>query len=145
MGSRHPALDTQDHSEDLSVAGTAPTFTTQADIAGEAGPAAKHVTGDDVVEVVAAQHAHLTMLLGKVKTGRPEVQGEALAELLRYLAGHEAVEEELIHPIVPFVDGRGVGAERIREEEGAAQQILRLEELETGTSTFEVQFGLFEE
>ena len=75
-----------------------------------------------------------------------ERREEALHALLSLLAAHEAVEEELIHPVLPALDERRDGARSALEEErGMAQQLGRLEELDIDSPTFRMQFGLFEE
>ncbi|EWT03166.1 (2Fe-2S)-binding protein [Intrasporangium oryzae NRRL B-24470] len=98
-----------------------------------------------LLEVVTGQHARITALARRVSSTAGVERAHALQELLSYLAGHEAVEEELIHPLIPTVGQREVGVQRAREEEGAAQQIERLEELDSDSPTFGMQFGLLEE
>jgi uncharacterized membrane protein len=103
------------------------------------------VTPDDVRAAIANQHSRITELVHAVSLGSEHEQGAALTELLRYVAGHEAVEEELIHPLVPAVGERDLGAARAREETGMAEQIELLERLEVGSRTFLNQFGLLED
>jgi hypothetical protein len=99
----------------------------------------------DVLEAVTAQHARITLLLQELGTAGQGERASALRHLLAYLAGHEAVEEELLHPRVPAVDGEEVGAERLREEAGVAQQIERLEQLGVDSPAFATQLGLIED
>lgn len=103
------------------------------------------VTGDDVVAAVAAQHARITMMVRRVTTSPTDDKARTLRDLLGYLAGHEAVEEELIHPLLPRVGDREQGLARAREERGLAEQIERLGQLDPGSPSFDTQFGLFEE
>lgn len=114
------------------------------------GPVAGSATGrrstaDDVLGAIAAQHARITTMVQHVNTAAPDGRAARLGELLAYLAGHEAVEEELIHPLLPVVDGDEVARQRTLEEEGIGQQIEHLEQLGVGSATFTTQFGLIEE
>lgn len=122
VSSRHPALGTQNH-----------------------GELDRTVTGDDVVAAIAAQHARITLMVQRVTASPAHDKTAALRDLLGYLAGHEAVEEELIHPLLPRIGDREQGLARAREEAGMAEQILRLGQLEPGSPSFDTQFGLFEE
>lgn len=122
VASRHPALGPQPH-----------------------GEADRTVSGDDVVAAVAAQHARITMMVMRVTTSPMDDKAGALRDLLGYLAGHEAVEEELIHPLLPRIGDREQGLARAREEAGMAQQLVRLGQLEPGSPSFDTQLGLFED
>lgn len=134
VSSRHPAFGApgSGSSRDASTEAAAPVTTRTA-------------TGADVMTAIAAQHARITMMVEQVTSSSPASQGEALRELQRYLAGHEAVEEELIHPLVPRVGDHEQGLARAREETGLAELMTRMGRLEPGTSSFDTQFGLFEE
>ena len=135
-----------------------PAFEGPRSQAAEAGPAtpalpdptaaplsAPHPSGSDVVGAIAAQHAKITALLQAVGAAGPEERGSRLGELLGYLAGHEAVEEVLVHPLLPGGDAQEVARQRVTEEEGIGQQIDRLEQLEPGSPSFSTQFALIEE
>lgn len=103
------------------------------------------MTADDVVRMIAAQHSRIASLIEPITTAPADQRAELLRGLLAYLAGHEAVEQELIHPIAPAAGGRDIGLERAREEEGMAQQIERLEQLDPESPSFTTQLGLLEE
>lgn len=106
--------------------------------------ASRDAAGADVLQVVTAQHARIATLLRRVHAVAPETRREALDDLLAYLAGHEAAEDELVHPLQVGTDGQGPGAQRSLEESGIAQQIQRLEQLSMGSPAFETQLGLLE-
>ncbi|MCU1538508.1 MAG: hypothetical protein JWP82_2859 [Humibacillus sp.] len=101
-------------------------------------------TDNDVVAAVTAQHTRIAALAERVGHAPAEQQRQALNDLLTLLAAHEAVEEELIHPIVPTIGDREIGVARAQEESGMAQQISLLERLDVNESSFAVQFQLFE-
>ncbi|HET7397610.1 MAG TPA: hemerythrin domain-containing protein [Intrasporangium sp.] len=129
VSSRHPALRESHDGE--AAAGIRDRFR------GE-------VTATDVLEALTAQHARIGALIRQVHATAGDARSEALRELLAFLAGHEAVEQELLHPLVAAADGQDVGHQRSLEESGMAQQIERLEELWVDSPVFDTQLGLFE-
>jgi uncharacterized membrane protein len=154
VSSRHPAFDgagaVADGGDGLRAApgtvGGATDGSTDGSGAGARNPAT--VPGrpaPDVLETVTAQHARIRIMLHQLGTAGASERGPALRQLLAYLAGHEAVEEELLHPRVRFVDGADVGAERLREEAGVSLQIERLEQLDVDSHAFTAQLSLIEE
>ena len=102
-------------------------------------------TADDVRGAIAAQHVKITTLVQEVSLAGPDTRAARLRELLAYLAGHEAVEEELIHPLLAAVVGEQVALPRMREEDGMAQQIDNLEHFDVESPSFTNQFGLIED
>jgi uncharacterized membrane protein len=140
VSSRHPAFD------ELGAAGLAPVGT---DAAASGAMAAterpRPATPEDVVGAIAAQHAKITTLLRQVSIAGPEDRQSRLAELLGYLAGHEAVEEELIHPLLPSGEGQEVARQRVIEEEGVGQQLDHLQDLDPASTSFSTQFALIED
>lgn len=104
-------------------------------------------TGRDVVAAVVAQHGRITAMMREVGDASDAAARREAFDVLRgYLAQHEAAEEEAVHPVAgTAVGGEAVAHQRELEETGAAQQIKRLEELDAGSPSFGVQFGLFEE
>ena len=101
----------------------------------EIGP--RHGGPEEVRAVVAAQHRHLRDLVEAVRHADP-TRGDALGELLRYVAAHEVVEQNSLHPVL----GRGstedgeVGA-RVAEEREATDAMERLERLDAEGKDFE--------
>lgn len=102
-------------------------------------------TSADVRDVVTAAHTQLRSLVDHARLAVPAEHDQAMSELLRHLSGHEAVEGLLVHPLLPQLDGGGVGVERLIEEEGIAQQIRRLEEMDATTPIYRTQFSLFDD
>ena len=78
----------------------------------------QHVTGYDVTTAISAQHARIAGLFEHVDNCPVEEKPAALHALTAFLAGHEAVEEELVHPLLPRVGDHDQGLERAREEAG---------------------------
>lgn len=144
VSSRHPAFDKGSGNASTPIPPERPSDTIRERMPQSMNDARVVTTGADVAAAIAAQHSKITAMVQRVSLGPKSERPEALAELLAYLAGHEAVEEELIHPRATAT-GSGVGAGRIGEEEGMEQQIERLEQLDADSSSFSVQFGLFEE
>ncbi|MDU0315369.1 hemerythrin domain-containing protein [Phycicoccus sp. M110.8] len=109
----------------------------------EIGP--RHGGPQEVRAVVAAQHRHLRDLVEAVRDAHP-ARGEALSALLRYVAAHEVVEQNSLHPVL----GRGstedgeVGA-RVSEEREATDAMERLERLDPGGTAFERGFDAWAE
>ncbi|MGW5239047.1 DUF2231 domain-containing protein [Monashia sp. NPDC004114] len=138
VSSRHPAFE--DYPE--------PGGSRQHDVGAArrtASSPSPHATATDVVAVVTAQHAQITQLVRAVGLAPTDERGAALQSLLAYLAGHEAVEEELLHPRAGFDDNGPVGQARMTEETSVGEQIKRLEELGPQSEVFRTQFGLIEE
>ncbi len=102
----------------------------------------QHVTGYDVTTAITAQHARIAGLFEHVDNCPVEEKPAALHALTAFLAGHEAVEEELVHPLLPRVGDHDQGLERAREEAGMNEQVIRLEQLDKGTTSFNVQLAL---
>ncbi|MEO6997535.1 MAG: DUF2231 domain-containing protein [Terracoccus sp.] len=103
------------------------------------------VTSEGVHEALVAQHAHLGTLLHHARVAPPQEHAAAMRDFLSHFAGHVAVESELIHPVVPQVVGTSLDLGRAEEEAGLAQQIKRLEEMDSESPIYRTQFGLFEE
>lgn len=140
VSSRHPAFD--GGAGEIQAAAGAGGVPSQAPVASDQ---ARRSTPDDVVGAVAAQHARITSLVQLVSTAGPEDRQTRLRDLLGYLAGHEAVEEELIHPLLPVGDAQGVARQRVLEEEGVGQQLEHLEQLDPASPSFSTQFALIED
>ena len=143
VSSRHPGFDAAPGADRADRADRA------ARVAGEsrtpASPSRETITGHDVLEVVNAQHAELSRLVNAVSFADPADRTATLHRFLSYLAGHEAVEEELLHPRGAETGEPGVGTQRMTEEEGVGEQIGQLEKLGVDSPLFRTQFGLIEE
>lgn len=104
------------------------------------GMVPRHGGAQEVRAVVATQHARLRDLVEAVRRAGP-TRTEALHDLLRYLAAHEVVEQNSLHPVL----GRGstedgeVGA-RVAEERAATDAMERLERLDPAGRDFDRGF-----
>jgi uncharacterized membrane protein len=146
VSSRHPAFDEGGRGAQVSVGASAVSGGAPgAPGVHEAAVAGHRSTPDEVIGAIAAQHARITTLVQQVGTAGPEDRAARLRELLGYLAGHEAVEEELIHPLMPRGDGEEVGHQRVLEEDGIGQQIAHLEQLDPASPSFSTQFALIDD
>ena len=56
--------------------------------------------GGDVVDLLLRQHGALRRLCAEVTSAAPGAKEEPFRSLVRLLAVHEAVEEEIVHPYV---------------------------------------------
>ncbi len=148
VSSEHPAFTAERSAPAASPGATAaPVATAAAPAAAQSAASAVPAApvDSDVRAAIAGQHTRINALVAGVGMAPVEQRDEALHDLLSLLAAHEAVEQELIHPVVPMLGERELGVGRAREEDGMAQQLGRLEELDTDSPTFRLQFGLFEE
>jgi uncharacterized membrane protein len=145
VSSRHPAFEATPSPVPGSPRSDTPRSSSAASAGTREPAAARQVTADDVIGAVAAQHARITTLVQAVGTAGPEDRESRLRDLLGYLAGHEAVEEELIHPLVPRGVAQEVARQRVIEEEGVSQQLEHLEGLDPASPSFSTQFGLIED
>ena len=80
---------------------------------------------DDIGEVVRCQHRVLRRLFGDVEAARGRRRLEVLEDLVRYLAVHETLEEDLVYPALRAAgpDGARVADAR-RDEEREATAML---------------------
>jgi len=98
---------------------------------------------DDVVELLLRQHQEIRRLLQEVEGNTGEVRAEVFARLRRFLAMHETIEQEIIHPLVRRRIGDQVIDAR-REEESQGKRVLQeLEEIGPASPDFEPLFAEF--
>ncbi len=57
-------------------------------------------SGGDVVDLLLDQHRRLRELCTEISQATPAARREPFEQLLRLMAVHEAVEEEIVHPYV---------------------------------------------
>lgn len=91
------------------------------------------------------QHRHIKTMMETVVTRAGDDRATAFAELCRFLAAHEAAEEECIHtPAKEEIDGdTTVVDQRIEEEDKAGKAIAELEGLDTDSPEFRDSFEKF--
>jgi hemerythrin-like domain-containing protein len=93
--------------------------------------------GEDVVELLTARHRELQKLVEEYEraTGDPQERPAILAELRQLLSIHEAVEQQLVHPLVrrQLPDGHRLAVEILDQEQAGALLLARIEETQPGT------------
>jgi hemerythrin superfamily protein len=97
--------------------------------------------GEDVVELLLTRHRQAEMLIDDYDNlaADPATREQVLAELGRHLSVHEAVEEQLVHPLVrrQLPDGHGMAVEVLAQEQEAKELLAAIEETHPGTNEFE--------
>jgi hemerythrin superfamily protein len=85
----------------------------------------------DVVDLLLAQHTEIEALFAEVLTALGERKRELFQELVRMLAVHETVEEELVHPRirVEIEAAEPVVERRLAEEQAAKRELASLYDL----------------
>ncbi len=100
---------------------------------------------EQLASTLTEQHHHIKTLMETVVTREEASRELAFAELCRFLAAHEAAEEECIHaPAKRDLDGdTTVVDQRVEEEEEAGKAIAELERLGTESPEFQDKFEEF--
>ena len=100
---------------------------------------------EEVTATRTGQHRHIKTLMETVAAHEGSDRQVAFAELCRFLAAHEAAEEECIHsPAKAELDGdTTVVDRRIEEEDAAGKAIAELERLGTESPAFRDHFEKF--
>lgn len=90
------------------------------------------------------QHELIKTKMQAVKDSSGEGRQSAFDDLRRFLAAHEAAEEECIHTVGPELGPDAVVVqERLTEEEEAGQAIAKLEKLPIDSDEFTTGFDTF--
>jgi hemerythrin superfamily protein len=99
----------------------------------------------DVVDLLLDQHRAIRELCEQVATAPAAERGQPFRSLVRLLAVHEAVEEELVHPYVKRrVDGaKDAVAERVEEEREVNRMLAALDALGPANAGFDELFTRF--
>lgn len=99
----------------------------------------------DVVDLLLDQHRVIRELCEEISTATAADRERPFRSLLRLLAVHEAVEEELVHPYVKRrVDGAEAAvAERVEEEREVNRMLVALDTLGPTNPGFEELFTRF--
>lgn len=93
-----------------------------------------------IVPLLTEQHRQLAGLLDAVDQAAGPDRLLAFNDFRRYLAAHEAAEEEAVHPAARTGAG-GVVEQRLAEEYQAGKLITDLEQLDVDSHTFTSQFA----
>ncbi|MHA6795615.1 ester cyclase [Pseudonocardia bannensis] len=102
---------------------------------------------NDVVALLIRQHQLIRELCDEVAAAPPAGRGDPFQRLVRLMAVHEAVEEEIVHP---YVRRRVAGAaavvkDRLEEERDAKQILVKLDSLGPESPEFIPLFQRFRE
>ncbi|TFV77644.1 hemerythrin domain-containing protein [Blastococcus sp. CT_GayMR19] len=99
----------------------------------------------DVVDLLLDQHRAIRELCEQVATATAAEREQPFRSLVRLLAVHEAVEEELVHPYVKRrVEGaKDAVAERVEEEREVNRMLAALDSLGPTNPGFEELFTRF--
>ena len=99
---------------------------------------------EQLTSTLTDQHRHIKTLMETVVVSE-EAREPAFAELCRFLAAHEAAEEECIHtPAKRELDGDTTVVDlRMEEEDEAGKAIAELEQLGTKSPEFQDKFEKF--
>ena len=99
------------------------------------------IEGQDVVDLLLSRHREAERLMEdwERSTAIPDVRTGALHELSRRLSIHEAVEEQLVHPLVrrQLPDGHHLVTEVLTQEQESKQLLAALEDARPGTDDHE--------
>ena len=100
---------------------------------------------EQLASTLTDQHHQIKTMMETVVARNGAERATAFAELCRFLAAHEAAEEECIHvPAKEELEGDTTVVDlRIREEEEAGQVIAELERLDTESQEFRDNFEKF--
>ncbi|GAB3437239.1 hypothetical protein GCM10027517_08480 [Phycicoccus ginsengisoli] len=100
----------------------------------------------EIGDRLTAQHQHLRHLVEEVRTSGGEERAGAFVELRRYLAAHEVVEQNSLHPVLGHgsTDSGDIGA-RVAEERRATDDLERLERLDLDGREFADAFDAWSE
>lgn len=103
------------------------------------------ISVEQITSTLTDQHRHIKTLMETVVAHEGSDRQAAFAELRRFLAAHEAAEEECIHsPAKAQLDGdTTVVDRRIEEEDAAGKAIAELERLGTESPEFRDHFEKF--
>jgi hemerythrin superfamily protein len=100
--------------------------------------------GGDVVDLLLRQHGALRRLCEEVASAAPGSKEEPFRSLVRLMAVHEAVEEEIVHPYVKRRVGASAGVDNLLDEEREVKQMLvALDALGPSGAGFDALFDQF--
>ncbi|WP_214371326.1 ester cyclase [Pseudonocardia sp. H11422] len=101
--------------------------------------------GNDVVALLIRQHQLIRELCDEVAAAPPAGRHEPFQRLLRLMAVHEAVEEEIVHPYVRrrIAGAAAVVKDRLEEERDAKEILVRLDSMGTDAAEFMPHFEQF--
>ena len=100
-----------------------------------------NLEGEDAVDLLIARHHEAEQLMAEYEasTAAPEMRRNALRQLRRRLSIHEAVEEQLVHPLVrrQLPDGHRLVVEVLGQEQEAKRLLAAIEDADPDGDDFE--------
>jgi hemerythrin superfamily protein len=93
---------------------------------------------EDIIDALLADHQQIKLLFAQVETATGEYKQQLFADLVRLLAVHESVEEQLVHPLArrKLNDGDAIIGPRLAEEDDAKAALADLYDLGTDHPDF---------
>lgn len=102
--------------------------------------------GDDIVDVLLAQHEHVKETFARVQAASGDAKEQLFGELITLLHTHESGEQQVVHPVTRADKHDGgdlVAMACIAEERQADQRIAELKKLGTGHPQFDAKIEAF--
>jgi hemerythrin superfamily protein len=95
------------------------------------GNATDTAVRNDVVDLLINQHMTIRDLFIEVESATGKAKAEAFHRLVKLLAVHETVEEQLIRPLTRLYvyGGKDIADDRVAEEHDAKETLVALEEM----------------
>jgi hypothetical protein len=101
---------------------------------------------ESLLRVLRRQHAYIASLVFGVTVSVGQERDNAVADLLHYIALHEAAEQTFMHPVgLESVGDLAAVQGRVVEEREIEAVITHLEGLDADSMDFLIYFGLLEE
>lgn len=110
------------------------------------GTETRQPRGDDIVDVLLAQHEHIKETFARVQAASDDAKEQLFGELTALLHAHESGEQQVVHPVTRADKHDGgdlVAMACIAEERQADQRIAELKKLGTGHPQFDAKLEEF--
>lgn len=102
--------------------------------------------GTDVIDLLLAQHGRIKNALESVRASSGSDKQHGFEDLVRLLAIHEAVEEEVVHPAARhYAVSDDIVDSRLHEEDEAKHRLAELAQLGVEHVDFNARFSAFAE
>ncbi|GHJ44359.1 hypothetical protein Cs7R123_17010 [Catellatospora sp. TT07R-123] len=98
---------------------------------------------EDVIDVLLAHHEQIKALFALVNKAGATHRQETFQQLVRLIAIHETIEQQLVHPMSQrrLPDGPDLVESRVQEEEQATEDLSELYEMGVDHPEFEARLG----
>jgi hemerythrin superfamily protein len=96
----------------------------------------------DVVELLVDQHNQIRQMFGEMENAQGDRKREMFEDMVRMLAIHETVEEEVVHPVSrrKIEGGQQIVEQRLHEEDQAKHMLGELHDLGPDKPEFDIRF-----